>query len=82
MGITGIDECSFEIPILPDIYGKTVLDYCLGIDSEPISDIFKEKKRTAEKLQKLSNSENKPMAELILREIKNYGFMHSSFFIT
>ena len=29
LGITGIEECNFEIPILPDIYGTTPLDLCL-----------------------------------------------------
>ena len=30
--ITGADDgCSFEIPILPDLYGMTPLDYCLGL---------------------------------------------------
>lgn len=30
LDITGVTKCSFEIPILPDVYGQTVLDYCLG----------------------------------------------------
>ena len=30
--ITGTDECDFEIPILPDIYGINPLDRCLGIN--------------------------------------------------
>ena len=34
LDITGTKSCSFEIPILPDIYGFTVLDYCLGTDRD------------------------------------------------
>ena len=31
--LTGADNgCSFEIPILPDKYGDTPLDICMGID--------------------------------------------------
>ena len=33
--ITGADDgCIFEVPILPDIYGKTPLEICLGIDNK------------------------------------------------
>ena len=31
LDIAGVRACKFEIPILPDMYGFTVLDYCLGI---------------------------------------------------
>ena len=62
--ITGVDECSFEFPILPDVYGKTALDYCLGIiDIPESSSIFLHKKKI--NMDKLHDSENKPMAEFI-----------------
>ena len=36
--ITGADEgCHFEVPILPDVFGKTPLDICLGLEKVPDS---------------------------------------------
>ena len=30
--ITGADDgCYFEIPVLPDIYGQTAMDLCMGL---------------------------------------------------
>ena len=42
MGIDGTehmtDGLSFEIPILPDMYGTTPLDICLGINTHRVAD--------------------------------------------
>ena len=77
--ITGApDGCSLEIPILPDRYGNTALDYVLGIrETNQYSDIFDQ----ISKVDNILQSENIAMAEAIFKGISGYGFMHSSFFV-
>ena len=47
--ITGADDgCKFEVPILPNVYGQTALDLCLGLRtsiSKNQSGIFREHKK-------------------------------------
>ena len=71
------DGCAFEIPILPDIYGQTALDHSLGLYHTYDKIFFKEKRS----MEDLRNVENYAMAEVIFAGLKDYGFMHSSFFI-
>ena len=71
--------CAFEVPILPDRYGNTALDYVLGIrETIQYNKIFVSINESAEDLLK---SENFAMAEAIFRGITDYGFMHSSFYV-
>ena len=85
--ITGADDgCSFEVPILPDIYGNTPLDICLGIvnrsrkgDKSKSGKIFKTDKDNQDDI---TATENLAMVEVIFCSIKDYGFLHSSHFIT
>ena len=68
MWITGADEgTNFEIPILPDMYGLTALDVCLGITKHPHEHlgIFLQIDKSAE----ASNSLNYAMAEVIFMGI-------------
>ena len=69
------EEIQFEIPILPDMYGITPLDICLGINKHRAADkkIFW---RASDSI--VEQSENVAMAEVIFSNIKNYGIMHSS----
>ena len=70
------DGCTFEVPILPDIYGLTPLDICLGIKKGADPHKFIEKLPETEE-----ETENLAMIEEIFRGIKDYGFLHSSHFI-
>ena len=67
----------FEIPILPDIYGQTPLDMCLGInqhrENEKLIYLFKD-----QDLVQLKSATNETMAEIIFNNIKEYSYMHSS----
>ena len=79
LGIIGCGDegCDFEIPLLPDMYGATALDICLGIDlsSKDGKHIFHQN----EAFQKLiQGSENVAMANIIFDKISQYSFMHSS----
>ena len=76
LGTEGIEH-SFEIPILPDMYGITPLDICLGINKHRAADqnIFW---RTEDSVNLVKSTENLAMAEVIFSNIKNYGIMHSS----
>ena len=77
--ITGAENgCTFEIPLLPDIYGKTAIDLCIGMHKSYKS-IFAEDKRDRKDHLRLQNI---AMAEVLFKGIKNYGFMHSSHFIS
>ena len=76
-------EFSFvlEVPVLPNIYGYTCLDYCLpGAKADHHVDykIFREDK---DQISILANSENIGLGGLIFENITDYGFMHSSPFI-
>ena len=56
--ITGAtDGCEFEVPILPNIYGQTPLDICLGlpIKKDPYK-IFQVKEKSPNEYQKKDNS--------------------------
>ena len=72
---------ALELPILPNIYGLTCLDYCLPDFSDHHIDykIFEE---NVEALKTLKISENIRLGELIFERISDYGFMHSSPFVT
>lgn len=77
------EEVSLEIPILPDVYGFTPIDICLGIvehNDKQNLEIFKE----LEEDEKLASSslKNNAMASEILKNLCQYGFMHSSYFLT
>lgn len=38
--ITGADDgCIFEVPILPDVFGRTPLDICLGLEKAPSDEV-------------------------------------------
>ena len=77
--ITGVSEdgCTFEVPILPNIYGRTPLDICLKIAKKADPNKFIEQLP-----EKENDNENLAMAEEIFRGIKDYGFLHSSHFLT
>ena len=66
------------MPLLPDKYGRTALDQTLGIYSNPDPNIFKEVTLDSDEIA----IENVAMAEVIFDGIKEYSFMHSSYFIT
>ena len=72
------DSSSFEIPILPNIYGATWINLCLGLASE-IGGVYEKDNRSKVDLKNIINL---AMADAIFDGIKDYGFMHSSFFIT
>ena len=76
LDITGVKNCNFEIPILPDIHGMTALDHCLCLR------IRLDKTGIFVPLGDQKAFENKPMAEYIFTKVKDYGFMHSSQFLT
>ena len=77
--ITGAENgCTFEIPILPDIYGLTALDLCLGLYVN-YENIFIADDRDNESLMKMNNI---AMAEVLFEGIKSYNFMHCSHFIS
>lgn len=79
-GITGAEgEISFEVPILPDIYGQTPLDICLLQTKEADPEKFIEE---APESEMADRSENFAMAEEIFKGIKDYGYNHSSQFVT
>ena len=70
-----------ELPILPNFYGYTALDYCLpGAVPEHHVDpyIFT---YNLEQKEILQNSENVALGGLLFEGITEYGFMHSSPFI-
>ena len=76
--ITGADDgTNFEIPILPDMYGETALDVCLGITKtrKQQHNVFVQRKESVDG----SNSLNYAMAEVIFMGISQYSFMHSSY---
>ena len=62
---------------MPDMYGITPLDICLGISThrEADKEIFR-RDESAE--SEIFASENAAMAEVIFDNLKNYGFMQSS----
>ena len=73
---------ALELPILPNIYGLICLDYCLpGAVPEHHIDysIFY---KITEELETLNISENIRLGEIIFKSISDYGFMHSSPFIS
>lgn len=72
------DSSSFEIPILPNIYGATCIDLCLGRASD-LGGVYEKNNRSKADLMNIINL---AMADAIFEGIKDYGFMHSSFFIT
>ena len=77
--ITGAEGgCTFEIPLMPDIYGLTALDYCLGLYSN-YDNLFVTDDRDKESLIEI---ENIAMAEVLFEGIKSYNFMHCSHFIS
>ena len=62
------------------MYGLNPLDYCLALQQrkrKSLDDVVIFKQREFE-----NKSNNMPMAEVIFYGIKQYGFMHSSQFIT
>ena len=81
MWITGdedqVDGVSLEIPILPDMYGATPLDLCLGKTKKRKADelIFSDSSKNVELVE---SNENSAMAEVIFSYLCEYGFMHSS----
>ena len=78
--LLGADDSSpYEIPILPNIYGSTCIDLCLGLSSgHAVVYAKKTKTRSKDSLKKIINL---AMADAIFDGIKDYGFMHSSSFI-
>ena len=81
-GITGQPDegYSFEIPILPDMYGSNPLEMTLAIYKQRAEDqkVFFHNENVKEIVKK---TENIAMAEVIIDNIKDYGLMHSSHFI-
>ena len=74
----GADDSSpYEIPILPNIYGKTCIDLCLGLSSV-VDGVYEKNKKSKADLMAIINV---AMADAIFEGIKDYGFMHSSSFI-
>lgn len=85
LDVTGADSgCAFEVPILPDVYGKTPLDICLGLVDQKNARIGKIGlyKSIKTRSEDVKASENLAMVEILFRGIKDYGFLHSSHFIT
>ena len=82
---TDHDSCpsdALELPILPNMFGLTSLDYCLPgkVPEDHIDfDIFFKDK---DALDVLDVSENVRLGELIYEEIADYSFMHSSPFVS
>ena len=82
--ITGADDgTSFEVPILPNMYGENPLEICLGISQTNKRNLFENifKSKPVNK-GKVGDSKNLALANLILDGIKDYGFMHSSLILT
>ena len=76
--LLGADDSSpYEIPILPNIYGDTCIDLCLGLSSKHAG-VYEKNTRSKDSLKKIINL---AMADAIFDGIKDYGFMHSSSFI-
>ena len=65
------------MPILPDMYGSTPLDYALGKAKQRVADmlIFYSSEKN---LDLVESTENVAMAEVIFSYLSEYGFMHSS----
>ena len=76
--------CKFEVPVLPDMYGMTALDICMGEfkfrKGNPQFRFFKHDEESMERLVKAT--ENLNMANCIFKNLTSYGFMHSSYQIT
>ena len=66
-----------EIPILPDMYGQTPLDMCLGINKHRRNEDKIYEKREL-KTEETSSARNEALAEVIFHYIKDYSYMHSS----
>ena len=73
------DKCPYEIPILPNIYGNTCIDLCLGLIGAQAGIVYEPNDPL---IKDFTNIINTAMADAIFEGIKNYGFMHSSFFVT
>ena len=67
----------FEIPILPDIYGQTPLDMCLGINLRRGNERLVYLEKTMD-LMTLRSATNEAMAEIIFKNINKYEYMQSS----
>lgn len=68
-----------EIPILPDMHGTTPLDICLAINTHRKADKIVFIQHTdSDIMDEIKATENEAMAEVIFKNIKEYGFMHSS----
>lgn len=79
-----VESSNLEVPILPNMFGFTCLDYCLpgDVPDHHVNEIF-ETSGDAADLQKdiLIKSINVALGELLFESITDYGFMHSSPFI-
>ena len=71
---------TFQLPVLPDMYGRTPLDDCLEIvlKPDPLGHFVPKPDSKDDKTDSL----NLAMAEAIFDGIRGYALMHSSFFIT
>ena len=76
------NSCSFEVPILPDESGNTALDLCVGTYKKFSKRGFIKRNQQIYKNKDVNHeSENIAMAQEIFMAIKDYGLMHSSFFL-
>lgn len=67
---------TFELPILPDIFGHTPLDLCMGVSTQRY---FEEDSEN--NFETIEAAENEAMAEVIFKYMKEYSFLHSSPFV-
>ena len=72
------DECPYEIPILPNVFGSTSLDLSLGIYKSDVGHVYESNDNNKSDLKSIVNI---AMADAIFEGITDYGFMHSSNFI-
>ena len=76
-----LESKALEVPILPNFYGYSCLDYCQPGDVPTHHVDYSIFQYNKDFIELLDMSENSALGELVFTKISNYGFMHSSPFV-